>query len=71
MRARRSSKDEPIRYVVATHGWLEGARLSRCGDWCNIPYDDVKAAMAAAQADAGNRPFTVERLTVKRTSPEG
>lgn len=65
MSRRRAAKDEPIRYVVATHGWLEGARLSRCGDWGNIPYDDVEAAEAAARADAGDRPFTIERLTVK------
>jgi hypothetical protein len=68
---RRAAKDEPIRYVVATHGWLEGARLSKCGHWGNEPFPDVDAATAAAQADAGDRPFTVERLTVKRQRPEG
>ena len=63
---RRASKDEPIRYVVATHSWMEGARLSKCGHWGNIPHPDVEAATAAARADAGDRPFKVERLTVKR-----
>lgn len=67
----RRAKDEPIRYVVATHPWLDGARLSRCGDWCNEPYGDVEAAEAAAAADARNRPFTLERLTVRRQRPEG
>jgi hypothetical protein len=64
--SRRAAKDEPIRYVVATHSWLEGARLSKCGHWGNLPHPDVEAATAAARADAGDRPFTVERLTVKR-----
>jgi hypothetical protein len=64
--SRRASKDEPIRYVVATHSWMEGARLSKCGHWGNIPHPDVEAATAAARADAGNSAFTVERLTVRR-----
>lgn len=64
--SRRAAKDELIRYVVATHSWLEGARLSKCGHWGNLPHPDVEAATAAARADAGDRFFTVERLTVKR-----
>ncbi len=66
MSHRRASKDEPIRYVVATHSWMEGARLSKCGHWGNLPHPDVAAATAAAIANAGDRPFKVERLTVKR-----
>lgn len=64
--SRRAAKDEPIHYVVATHSWLEGARLSKCGHWGNMPYPDVEAATAAARADAGDRPLQIERLTVKR-----
>jgi len=64
--SRRAPKDEPIRYVVATHSWLEGARLSKCGHWGNIPPPAVDAANQAARTDAGDRPFQIERLTVKR-----
>ena len=49
--SRRPSKDEPIRYVVATHSWMEGARLSKCGHWGNMPHPDVEAATAAARYD--------------------
>lgn len=64
--SRRASKDEPLRYVVATHSWLEGARLSKCGHWGNIPHPDVEAATQAARGDAGDHPFQIERLAVKR-----
>lgn len=63
--SRRAAKNEPLRYVVATHSWMDGARLSKCGHWGNMPYPDVEAATAAARLDAGNSPFTVEELNVR------
>jgi len=55
-----------LRYVIASHSWLPGVRLSKPGHWGNIPYPDAETAQAAAAVDAGKSPFTVERLTLKR-----
>ena len=64
--ARARLRDGPIRYIIATHSWLEGARLSRRCEWANIPYPDEDAAAQAAQADAKGQPFQIERLHVER-----
>lgn len=62
----RRSSVEPLRYVVATYRTIEGALLSKCGHWTNIPYASVEEAEEAASADAGKALFTVENITVKR-----
>jgi len=62
----RRSSVEPLRYVVATYRTMKGALLSKRGHWTNIPHASTEDAEAAAAADAGKAPFTVERLHVKR-----
>jgi len=62
----RARSVEPLRYVVATHSWAEGAKLSKRGHWGNLPYADREAATAAAHADAGENPFSIEHKTLRR-----
>lgn len=61
----RRDNDEPIRYVISTSASI-GTLLSKCGSWGNMPHVNTEAAAAVASADAGDHPFKVERMTLKR-----
>lgn len=50
-----------IRYLVTTHGHLPGARLSRLGDWGNVPHASIEEAEEAARQDARGAPFRIAR----------
>lgn len=50
------------RYVITTHRRLDGVRLSKRGNWGNIPFPDDEAAATAARADAGGGAIEIERV---------
>ncbi len=58
---RRVKKDQALRFVISTHRHLEGARLSLIGHWANIAHPSVEDAHRAARAEAGDRPYGIER----------
>lgn len=53
-----------LRYLIITRP--SGVTLSKFGNWGNLPYPDAAAAEAAARADAGNSPLTIERTALRR-----
>ena len=54
-------KPDPIRYVITSHGHLEGVRLSRLGSRGNEPLGSEEEARAAAIANANGAPYVIER----------
>ena len=55
-----------MQFVIATHAWLEGARLSKRGDFANMPFDSVAAAELRASELANGRTFSIERRHTER-----
>ena len=50
-----------IHYTITTHAHLPGARLSKSGQWGNMPHQSVEAAKAAAEADARGQPHVIRQ----------
>lgn len=50
-----------IRYLITTHGHLEGVRLSKPGHWGNVPYRCEEEARKAAEKDARGQRIKMER----------
>lgn len=48
-------------YLIATHDWLPGVRLSLKGGWGNVPYATDAQAEKAARFTAGGDPMVIER----------
>jgi hypothetical protein len=69
-RRTRKGRALSLRYVITSHRHLTGVRLSRLGDWGNLPFGNESAARAHAKADASGRAFTIERKHFTRTLPE-
>lgn len=55
-----------MQFLIATHGWLDGARLSKPGDFANMPFNSVAAAELHAADLAKGRNFSIERRHVDR-----
>lgn len=49
-----------LRYIIMPNRQQGGVCLSLCGSWGNLPYPDAAAARAAAEANAGTRPRSIE-----------
>lgn len=50
-------------YMITKHARLEGVGLSKAGHWGGKRYPDPETAEAAAKADAGDKPYTIDRET--------
>lgn len=50
-----------LEFIISTHSGLEGARLSRSGDFGNLPFPSIRDAELEAERRASGRPFTIRR----------
>mgnify|MGYP003490378432 CR=1 FL=1 len=55
---------ERIEFVISTCR-AGVVRLSRKGSYCNLPQASMEAAEIAAQREARNHPFAIERIKLK------
>jgi hypothetical protein len=58
-----------VSYIITTHRGLAGVRLSKAGEWGNVPYPDEQAAREAARKHAGNRPVAIEVQALRAPVP--
>ena len=50
-----------LRFILTSHGHLDGVRLSLIGDRGNLPFPDEPTARVEAERMARGRPYTIER----------
>ena len=51
-----------ILYLITTHTRLPGVRLSKSGEWGNMPHPDEASAREAARIDARGQRHAVEHI---------